>query len=87
MHGLPITPNSKEAAGDGCLKVEIAFQQCMKKQQRLFPEKFEEEEPEDEEEEDDDDDDDTGLATSGGAGAATMAAHRSMQDQLSSFKK
>ena len=67
----------------------------MKKQQRIFPEKFEEEEPEEEEEEEEDDDDDDTLVTNksalrGGDGAATMTAknaHRSMQDQLSTFKK
>ena len=65
----------------------------MKKQQRMFPEKFEEEEPEEEEEEDDDDDDTlvtTKSALRGGDGVATMTAknaHRSMQDQLSTFKK
>lgn len=89
LHGLPVTPYTKEASNDGCKKVQIAFQNCMVKQQRLFPEKFEEEEEEeedgDDEEDGDVDDDDTGTTQT--SGAATMSAHRSMQDQLSGFKK
>ena len=83
LHGLGPGSYVKDAATHGCKNVQIALKNCMIKQQQMYPEKFETEEPEEDEEDDDDDDDDS----SGESGAATLLAHRSMEDQLSSFKK
>ena len=83
LHGLPPGSYVKQAANEGCEKVQIALRNCMRKQQQMYPEKFETEDPEEEEEEDDDDDDDD----TGKSASATLSAHRSMQDQLNSFKK
>ena len=80
LHGLGPGSYVKDAATHGCKNVQIALKNCMIKQQQMYPEKFETDEPE--EEEDDDDDDDSAES-----GAATLLSHRSMQDQLDSFKK